>query len=55
MLQLGQQQTQLVGIYLPRVTPEIPVYNDSQPQLQWEFTNNIASGVNNDEIYLAFA
>ena len=55
MLQLGQQQGQLMGIYLPEVKPEIPQYNDSETQLQWEFNNNVAQGTLNDEIYIAFA
>lgn len=55
MLQLGQQQGQLMGVYLPRVTPEIPNFNDSQTRLQWEFKNNFAEGLVNDEFYLAFA
>ena len=54
-LQLGQQQGQLMGIYMPKVMPEIPVYNDSQPRLEWEFNNNLAQGVSNDEIFIAFA
>ena len=55
MLQLGQQQGQLMGIYLPNVTPELPAYNDSETRLQWSFSNNLAQGVSNDEIYIAFA
>jgi hypothetical protein len=55
MLQLGQQQGQLMGILLPNVVPEIPSYNDSQPRLQWEFKNNRAQGVSDDEIFVAFA
>jgi hypothetical protein len=55
MLQLGQQQGQLMGVYLPSVTPEIPNFNDSQTRLQWEFKNNLAQGLVNDEFYLAFA
>lgn len=55
MLQLGQQQGQLLGIYLPNVTPEIPNFNDSQTRLQWEFKNNLAQGLTDDEFYLAFA
>lgn len=54
-LQLGQQQGQLMGIYMPQVVPEIPVYNDSQPRLEWEFNNNLAQGVSNDEVFIAFA
>lgn len=55
MLQLGQQQGQLMGIMLPNVIPELPNYNDSQPRLQWDFKNNRAQGVSDDEIYIAFA
>ena len=55
MLQLGQQQGRLMGIFLPEITPEIPIYNDSETRLRWEFKNNLAQGVSNDEIYVAFA
>lgn len=55
MLQLGRQQGQLMGIFLPNVTPEIPNYNDSETRLQWQFKNNVAQGISNDEIYIAFA
>jgi hypothetical protein len=55
MLQLGRQQGQLMGLFLPAVTPEIPNYNDSETRLQWEFKNNLAQGTSNDEIYIGFA
>jgi hypothetical protein len=55
MLQLGQQQGQLMGIYLSSVVPEIPAYDDSSTRLQWQFKNNVAQGINDDEIYVAFA
>ena len=55
MLQLGQQQGQLMGIYMSSVTPEIPQYDDTGTRLQWHFRNNLAQGVTNDEIYVAFA
>lgn len=55
MLQLGQQQRQLMGIYLPNVTPEIPEYDDSETRLQWQFKNNLAQGTADDELYIAFA
>lgn len=55
MLQLGQQQGQLMGIYLPNVQPEIPIYNDSEYRLQWSFQNNLAQGQADDELYIAFA
>jgi hypothetical protein len=55
MLQLGQQQGELMGIFLPAVTPEIPAYIDSETRLQWQFKNNLAQGTTDDEIYIAFA
>lgn len=55
LLQLGQQQGRLMGLYLPSVVPEIPNYDDSDTRLRWEFRNNIAQGAANDEFYLAFA
>ncbi len=55
MLQLGQQQGQLMGIYIPQIVPEIPDFDDSETRLQWQFKNNLAQGISNDEIYFAFA
>jgi hypothetical protein len=55
MLQLGQQQGQLMGIFLPNMTPEIPNYKDSGTRLLWEFKQNRAQGSSDDEISIAFA
>ena len=55
MLQLGQQAGQIMAIYLPAVMPEMPLLDDSQPSLLWEFANNIAQGVSDDEAFIAFA
>jgi hypothetical protein len=55
MLQLGQQQGQLMGVYMPSVVPEIPNLDDSETRLQWQFKNNRAQGTSNDEIFIAFA
>jgi len=55
LLQLGRQQGQIMAVYLPNVVPELPLFNDSEPYLFWEFTNNFAEGVSNDEAYIAFA
>lgn len=54
MLQLGQQQGQIMGIYMPNIIPEMPDYMDSDVRLRWSFNNNIAQGTANDEIYIAF-
>ncbi len=55
MLQLGQQNGQIMGIFMPGVTPEIPAYIDSQTRLQWQFKNNLAQGTAENEISIAFA
>jgi hypothetical protein len=55
MLQLGQQQGELMGIFMPTVQPEIPSYNDSETRLQWTFKGNLAQGTAENEIYIAFA
>jgi hypothetical protein len=55
MLQLGQQQGQLFGIYFPNVVPEIPEYVDSGARLEWQFSGCLAQGTSDDELYLAFA
>lgn len=54
MLQLGQRQGQMMGIFMQSVVPELPIYDDSQPRLQWEFNNSLAQGISNDEIFIAF-
>ena len=55
MMQLGQQQGELFGIYMNSVVPEVPAFDDSQTRLQWQFQNSRAQGSVNDEIYVAFA
>ncbi|MGH9582570.1 MAG: hypothetical protein ACRD4O_06515, partial [Bryobacteraceae bacterium] len=55
MLQLGQQQGQIMGVFLSSVIPEIPQYNDTETRLQWQFKNNLAQGTADDEVYFGFA
>jgi hypothetical protein len=54
MMQLGQQQGELFGIYMSSVIPEMPAFDDSQKRLQWQFQSCRAQGTVNDEIYVAF-
>lgn len=54
MMQLGQQQGQLFGIYMPSVVPEVPAFDDSDKRQQWQFQTSRAQGGVNDEIYVAF-
>jgi len=55
MIQLGQLQGELLGIYLPNVQPEVPVYDGSDTRLQWRFQACRAHGTVDDELYVAFA
>jgi hypothetical protein len=55
MLQLGQRQRELMGIFMPKIMPEVPRYDDSETRLQWHFNNNLGQGIADDEIYVAFA
>jgi hypothetical protein len=55
MIQLGQQQGELLGIYLPNVQPEVPVFDGSDTRLQWRFQACRAHGTVDDELYVAFA
>jgi hypothetical protein len=54
MLQLGQQQGQMFGLYMSSVVPEVPEFDDSDKRQQWHFVNCRAQGVLNDEIFVAF-
>jgi hypothetical protein len=55
MIQLGQQQGALLGVYLPNVQPEVPIYDGSDTRLQWRFQACRAHGAADDELYVAFA
>ena len=54
MLQLGEQQQQLFGAYMPAMVPEVPQFDDSETRLQWKFQNGRAQGSVDDEFYVAF-
>ncbi len=54
MMQLGQQQGELFGIYMQSVIPEVPAFDDFDKRLQWQFPSCRAQGSVNDEIYVAF-
>jgi hypothetical protein len=55
MFQLGQQQGQMMGIYLPAVVLEIPIYDDREARLIWDFKLDVAQGTNNNEVAIALA
>ena len=54
MMQLGQQQGELFGIYMQSVVAEVPAFDDSEKRQQWQFQSCRAQGSVNDEIYVAF-
>ncbi len=54
MLQLGQRQGELFGIYMKSVVPEVPEFDDAEKRQQWHFLNCRAQGGLNDEIFVAF-
>jgi hypothetical protein len=54
MFQLGQEAGQLFGIYMKSVIPEVPVYEDSETRLQWQFRGCRAQGSVDDEMVIAF-
>jgi hypothetical protein len=54
MMQLGQQQGELFGLYMQSVVPEVPAFDDTDKRLQWQFQSCRAQGSVNDEIFFAF-
>jgi hypothetical protein len=54
MIQLGQQQGQLFGIYMKSVIPEVPEFSDAETRQQWQFANCRAQGSVDDELFVAF-
>ena len=55
MLQLGQQNGQLCGVFMKSVIAETPEFDDSETRLMWSFQNCRAQGSGDDEIVVAFA
>lgn len=53
-LQIGTVAGQMVAVYVPSVTPELPLFDDTSERLEWQFTNCVARGAGNDEIFFAF-
>jgi len=53
MIQLGQQASQLMGVYLKSVTPQMPSYDESDSRLQFAFENCLADGLADDELFIS--
>lgn len=54
MIQLGQQQGQLFGMYMTSVIPQVPEFSDTETRQQWQFQNCRAQGSVDDELFVAF-
>jgi hypothetical protein len=53
MIQMGTQAGSLFAVYLPAVLFPVPEFDDSKSRLVWRFSNGMAVGGRNDEIFLA--
>jgi hypothetical protein len=54
MLQLGELEGQVMGVYLASVIPEVPEFDDGDNRLQWRFRSSRAQGTVDNEIAVAF-
>ena len=54
MLQLGEQESQLCGVYVPNLIPVVPEFVDEESRQRWRLQGSIAVGTMEDEIYVAF-
>jgi len=54
MIQLGEQQGQLLGVYMESVALEVPSFDESQNRVQWRFQSCPAQGLVNNEVIVAF-
>ncbi|HEY3439863.1 MAG TPA: hypothetical protein VGK29_03895 [Paludibaculum sp.] len=54
MLQLGEQESQLCGVYIPNLIPAVPEFVDEETRLRWRLQGSIAVGTVEDEVYVAF-
>ena len=55
MLQLGDLEGQVMGVYMTSVIPEVPEFDDSENRVQWKFRSSRAQGTVDNEIAVAFA
>jgi len=55
MFQTGQTSTQLMGVYVKSIVPDLPQFDDTDQRLKWKFSSSRAQGTANDELVVAFA
>jgi hypothetical protein len=53
--QIGTQLGQMISVYMPRLMPAVPVFDDSEARLCMRFANCVPGGTNNDEVFVALA
>ncbi|MFN0167683.1 MAG: hypothetical protein ACKV22_14750 [Bryobacteraceae bacterium] len=54
MMQLGQANGQLCGMYMKSLVPEVPEFDDTDRRLKWHFQESRAQGTTDDEIVVSF-
>jgi hypothetical protein len=55
MFQTGQTSSQLMGVYVKSIVPDLPQFDDTDQRLKWKFSSSRAQGTANDELVVAFA
>ena len=55
MIQLGDRQGQLMGVYLPEILPTVPDYDDRENRLVWHIEKCTAHGSAEDEVVIGMA
>ncbi|MBS1829791.1 MAG: hypothetical protein JST93_31115 [Acidobacteria bacterium] len=55
MLQLGDRQGQLLGVYLPSIVPTFPEYDDRENRVVWHIEKCTAHGSAEDELTIGMA
>ncbi|MGJ5817879.1 hypothetical protein [Paludibaculum fermentans] len=54
MLQLGEQDGALCGVFLPSFVPAVPEFDGEDSRMRWRLKGSQALGSGEDEIYVAF-
>ena len=54
MVQMGETEGQLCGLYMKSFVPEVPEFVDDSERLLWRFSASRAQGTVDDELFVAF-
>jgi len=55
MMQLGDRQGNLMGVYMPKVIPASPGFDDRENRLIWRLEKSVAHGTGDDELFIGMA